>query len=108
MSGSFRRRRPTAPVPKDRSIIREAMEIARERHERWQAEALCLVSHPTYGQIIVPGDCELSAWLCAMDVWECSFKEVIDAGVTPAPPDAVSVPLPRIVLLYKGMVKNAK
>ena len=89
-------------------VHRDVVIAARERNARWRSKNLSIVTHPAYGEVIVPGDSP-SATLCsAAEVWECSYNDIKDAVVKVAPPGAVSISPPRIVLLYKGVRMNIK
>lgn len=61
--------------------MRHAEKLARNR--RWTEPARARVTHPDYGEVIVPAGSNYSACLCAADVWGCEFVDIWqDARVT--------------------------
>ena len=99
-----RRRKSSHFAPVHREVVIDA----RERNARWNSKNLSVVTHPTYGEVIVPGNSPLAAIHSASEVWECSESDIEGAVVKIAPPGAASAPPPRIVLLYKGVRMNIK
>lgn len=74
----------------------EYLRAARERSilYRWNAPAVSKVIHPAYGEIIVPHCSNLSALMCAADVWRCDWTEIRGAEIRWVPPGAQAVPMP--------------
>lgn len=59
-----------------------AKALLRERDYRWSAQGKARVTHPQYGTVIVPSGSNFSAVLCAAEVWNCDWSEIMDASVT--------------------------
>lgn len=52
-----------------------------ERRERWAFPAKAVVSHPLHGETIVPCASPLAAVMCAAEIWDCDWGEILDAEV---------------------------
>lgn len=66
----------------------------RSRRERWEAMGKAKVSHPAHGAVVVPHNSNLSALLCAAEVWGCNWLEIKDAEVWAAEPGTPAVKMP--------------
>lgn len=53
----------------------------RNRKLRWATKNRAQVIHPTYGNIIVPHLSNLSAIICAAEIWNCEWSKILDAEV---------------------------
>lgn len=53
----------------------------RERRIRWSAPGKSRVTHRDHGALIVPHSSNLSAILCAADIWQCDWCDILDAKV---------------------------
>lgn len=52
-----------------------------ERRERWAFPAKAAVSHPLHGETIVPCASPLAAVMCAAEIWNCDWGDILDAEV---------------------------
>lgn len=66
----------------------------RSRRERWEATGKARVSHPAHGTVVVPHGSNLSALLCAAEIWGCDWLEIRDAEVWAAEPSEAAAKMP--------------
>lgn len=53
----------------------------RNRKLRWATKNRAQVIHPAYGSVIVPHLSNLSAIICAAEIWKCEWYKILDAEV---------------------------
>ena len=52
-----------------------------ERRERWAFPAKAAVSHQIHGETIVPCASPLAAVMCAAEIWDCDWVNILGAEV---------------------------
>lgn len=53
----------------------------RSKRERWDFPKKARVTHPKYGEVIVPAKSRYCAILCAAEIWGCKFEDIHNAQV---------------------------
>lgn len=66
--------------PKETARRRELAD-KHEYRSRWAFPTKARVTHPAYGEAIVPAPSLYGAILCAAEVWGCDWSVVLDAEV---------------------------
>ena len=81
MSAEWRRLWSQDEEPSPEERLRQDRCAGLERQSRWAFPGNVRVSHPAFGEIVVPGASPFGAIKCAAEMWGCDWMEIIDARV---------------------------